>query len=79
MQTHPDVCRRKYKRFSAWHGTWCGTNVSDVAHATHAEWMLGRAEGLAPNKTHRVTISDLNKTPYRTFTKFKEEVLKQNL
>jgi len=38
---------------------------------------MGRVEGLAPHKTHRVTISDPTRTPYRTFTKFKAEMGKQ--
>jgi len=69
-KTHPAVCRRKYKAMSRWHSNWAAQHVSEVAQARHNDWMLGRVEGLRTNKTHRLTLSDLNKTPYRTFTKF---------
>jgi len=75
-QTHPDVCRRKYKKFTSWHTTWSDSHVKDIAKQAHSEWMMGLISGLAPNKTERVTIFDPKKTPYRTFTKFKSEMLK---
>ena len=70
FQTHPAVCRRKYKAMSSWHSSWAAQHVSEAAQSRHNDWMLGRVEGLRTNKTHRLTLSDLNKTPYRTFTKF---------
>merc|ERR1719273_1020667 len=70
-QTHPLVCTRKWKQWSAWHQGWAANHVSEAQQSKHNDWMLGRVEGLRPNKTHRLTLSDLNKTPYRTFTKFK--------
>jgi len=69
-KTHPAVCRRKYKAMSSWHSSWAAQHVSEAAQSRHNDWMLGRVEGLRTNKTHRLTLSDLNKTPYRTFTKF---------
>lgn len=71
FQTHPSVCTRKYKQWSKWHGGWAAQHVSEAAQTKHNDWMVGRVEGLRPNKTHRLTVSDLTKTPYRTFTKFK--------
>jgi len=70
-QTHPLVCTRKWRQFSSWHQTWAASHVTEAQQAKHNDWMLGRVEGLRTNKTHRLTLSDLNKTPYRTFTKFK--------
>ena len=71
FQTHPAVCVRKYKNWCTWHGGWAAQHVTEAQQTKHNEWMLGRVEGLRPNKTHRLTFSDLNKAPYRTFTKFK--------
>ncbi len=45
--------------------------MTEAAQTRHNDWMVGRVEGLRTNKTHRLTVSDLTKTPYRTFTKFK--------
>jgi len=78
-QTHPDVYRRKYKKFSAWHTAWSENHVKEPARHAHSQWMMGLSDGLAPNKTERVTISDPKKTPYRTFTKFKAEMLNSGL
>merc|ERR1712080_433314 len=64
-KTHPAVCRRKYKAMSSWHSSWAAQHVSEAAQSRHNDWMLGRVEGLRTNKTHRLTLSDLNKTPYR--------------
>ena len=65
------MCSRKYKQWNKWHVEWASQHVSEAAQQKHNDWMVGRTEGLRPNKTHRLTVSDLNKTPYRTFTKFK--------
>jgi paired amphipathic helix protein Sin3a len=70
-KTHPAVCVRKYKAWGAWHGAWVAQHVTEAQQTKHSEWMLGRVEGLRPNKTHRLQFSDLSKAPYRTFTKFK--------
>jgi hypothetical protein len=74
LQSHPEVCRRKYKKFSAWHHAWSDQHVTELQQHQHNDWMMGRSEGLATNRTHRLTISDLNRTPYRTFIKFKADV-----
>jgi len=76
-KTHPDVCRHKHAKFDRWHSTWSSSHVTEASSSHHKEWMMGRVEGLAPHKTHRVTISDPTRTPYRTFTKFKAEMGKQ--
>jgi len=70
-ETHSSVCCRKYKQWNKWHADWAAQHVSEAAQSKHNDWMVGRVEGLRNNKTHRLTVSDLNKTPYRTFTKFK--------
>ena len=64
------MCRRKYSDWQGWHAGWAARHVTEAQQARHNDWMLGRVEGLRNNKTHRLTFSDLNKAPYRTFTKF---------
>ena len=74
FQSHPELCKRKYRDFGRWHNEWTAENVTESAQESHATWMMGRCEGLVPNKTHRLTISDPAKTPYRTFTRFMADV-----
>ena len=71
------MCKRKYAKFKAWHASWAATNVPTGASAVMADWFAGKADGLAPNSTTRLTINaDVKKIPpYRTFTKFKAEML----
>jgi len=77
-QTHPDVCNRKYRKFNSWHSKWASQNVANGTNAAMAEWFMGRADGLAPNQTTKVIVNaDTRKIPpYRTFTKYKAEMLK---
>ena len=37
---------------------------------------MGKCDGLVPNKTHKIEYNNLEITPYRTFFKFKAEILK---
>jgi len=37
---------------------------------------MGKCDGLVPNKTHKIVKNNLEITPYRTFFKFKAEILK---
>jgi len=73
-QSHPELCKRKFRDFNRWHSQWSAENVLESQQHAHNEWMMGRGEGMVPNKTHRLTFSDTTKTPYRTFTKFKADV-----
>jgi hypothetical protein len=38
------------------------------------DWFMGRTEGLLGNKTTRIARNDLERTPYRTFFKWRAEV-----
>ena len=57
LQTHPTVCTRKWKQWSAWHQGWAANHVSEAQQSKHNDWMLGRVEGLRANKTHSLTPS----------------------
>jgi len=75
-QSHPDVCKRKFQKFNTWHSEWAKNKISTKDTSYTNDWLMGKVEGLAPNHTTRVTVNDPVTTPYRTFTKFKAEMLK---
>jgi len=76
--SHKAVSRRKTSDFNKWHSKWVKKNVSESAKANIEDWFMGRSDGLVPNKTHKITRADPERTPYRTYYKFKSELLKSN-
>ena len=38
---------------------------------------MGKCDGLVKNKTQKVTKSHQERTPYRTYYKFKAEIIKE--
>ena len=76
FQSHKAVSRRKTSDFNRWHSKWVKDHVSDVQHSSINDWFMGKSDGLVNNKTHKVIKSDQDKTPYRTFYKFKAEIIK---
>ena len=77
LQSHKKVSRRKTGDFNRWHSTWLAENVSESAHSSVADWFMGKTDGLVPNKTHKVVKNDHDKTPYRTYHKFRADIIKQ--
>ena len=71
------VSRRKTSDFNRWQSTWVKDNVSEAQHSSINDWFMGKCDGLVNNKTHKVIKSDQDKTPYRTFYKFKAEIIKE--
>ena len=76
FQSHKKVSRRKTGDFNKWHSKWVKKHVSDSQQSSLNEWFMGKCDGLVPNKTHKVTKADHEKTPYRTYHRFKAEILK---
>lgn len=76
LQSHKAVSRRKCSDFGKWHSKWLKSNVSDSSQTSIQDWFMGKCEGLVANKTHKVTKADLDHTPYRTFYKYKAEIIK---
>lgn len=74
--SHKAVSRRKTGDFNRWHSKWLKQHVSEIQHTNLNEWFMGKSDGLVNNKTHKVIKSDQDKTPYRTFYKFKAEIIK---
>ena len=52
------------------------SHVSENSQTSINEWFMGKSEGLVPNKTVRITRADPDRTPYRTFHKYRAEILK---
>ena len=77
FQSHKAVSRRKTSDFNRWHSRWVKDHVSEVQHSSINDWFMGKCDGLVNNKTQKVVKSDQEKTPYRTFYKFKAEIIKE--
>ena len=76
LQSHKAVSHRKQNDFKRWHSKWLSSNVSDSSKTSINEWFMGKCDGLVPNKTHKIVKNNLDITPYRTFYKYKAEILK---
>jgi len=74
--SHKKVSRRKQADFGQWHSKWLKSNVSDTSQTSIDEWFMGKCDGLVPNKTRKIVKNNMEITPYRTFFKFKAEILK---
>ena len=77
MQSHKAVSRRKTSDFNRWHSKWVKEHVSEVQESSITEWFMGKCDGLVKNKTQKVVKSDQDRTPYRTYYKFKAEIIKE--
>jgi len=75
--SHKAVSRRKTSDFNRWHSKWVKEHVSDIQETNINEWFMGKSDGLVNNKTHKITKSDQDRTPYRTYYKFKAEIIKE--
>ena len=76
LQSHKAVSRRKQGDFGKWHSKWLKSHVAESSQTSINEWFMGKCDGLVANKTHKVTKADLESTPYRTFYKYKAEIVK---
>lgn len=74
--SHKAVSRRKAGDFGRWHSQWLKKNVSESSQTSINEWFMGKCEGLVPNRTHKITKADLERTPYRTYYKYRAEIVK---
>lgn len=74
--SHKAVSRRKQGDFGKWHSKWLKSHVAESSQTSINEWFMGKCDGLVANKTHKVTKADLESTPYRTFYKYKAEIVK---
>ena len=76
FQSHKAVSRRKAGDFGRWHSKWIKSNVSESSQSSINEWFMGKCDGLVPNRTHKVTKADHERTPFRTYYKYRAEIVK---
>ena len=75
FQSHKNVCTRKHRDLSSWHAKWAEENVSEEQSSKTADWFMGRCEGLVRNQTTKVVKNWAEKAPYRTFHKYRAELI----
>lgn len=63
------------KKFRSWHNQWARENVSDQQQKASNDWLMGRGDGVVPNRTRVLTNNDISKTPYRTFNRYRVDSL----
>ncbi|KAK7790679.1 hypothetical protein R5R35_008201 [Gryllus longicercus] len=76
-QSHPAVSRNLSARFSRWHVSWAREHVSDTQHRTCVDWLMGRGEGVVPNRTRVLSDNDTARPPYRAYNRYSVDRLGQ--
>ncbi|KAF5281319.1 hypothetical protein FQA39_LY17831 [Lamprigera yunnana] len=74
-KSHPSVTKRLGIRFRSWLKRWTSANVSDSQHKQCTDWLMGRAEGVVPNRTRVVSNNDLTRSPYSPYNRYRVERL----
>ncbi|KAG5894786.1 hypothetical protein JTB14_005222 [Gonioctena quinquepunctata] len=74
-KSHPQVTKHKSARFRQWLKRWACENVSDVQSKQCTDWLMGRCEGVVPNRTRVLTDNDLSRTPYVPYNRYRVERL----
>ncbi|KAJ3648743.1 hypothetical protein Zmor_020522 [Zophobas morio] len=77
-KTHPEVTKRLSSKFRVWLKKWASVNVSDVQHKHCIDWLMGRGEGVVPNRTRVLTDNDLSRTPYVSYNRYRVERLNED-
>lgn len=75
LQSHPHVTKQKATRFRTWLKRWVSDNVSDVQNKQCIDWLMGRGDGVVPNRTRVLTDNDLSRTPYIPYNRYRVERL----
>ncbi|XP_026280513.1 paired amphipathic helix protein Sin3a [Frankliniella occidentalis] len=74
-QSHPSVSTRLNNKFRSWHNQWAREHVSDSQQKSNSDWLMGRGEGVVPNRTRVLTNNDISKPPYRIFNRYRVDRL----
>ncbi|XP_069703690.1 paired amphipathic helix protein Sin3a isoform X2 [Periplaneta americana] len=74
-QSHSSVSLRLSCKFRGWHGTWAAQHVSDAQHKACVDWLMGRGEGVVPNRTRVLTDNDVARPPYRSYNRYRVDRL----
>ncbi|XP_018324326.1 paired amphipathic helix protein Sin3b [Agrilus planipennis] len=74
-QSHPCVTKKRATKFKTWLKKWTSKNVSETQHKQCTDWLMGRGEGVVPNRTRVMTNNDLTQTPYVPYNRYRVERL----
>ncbi|XP_066262316.1 paired amphipathic helix protein Sin3a-like [Euwallacea similis] len=73
--SHPRVTKQKSSKFRAWLKRWAGEHVTDSQTKYCTDWLMGRVEGVVPNRTRVLTDNDLRRTPYVPYNRYRVDRL----
>ncbi|XP_057664954.1 paired amphipathic helix protein Sin3b isoform X1 [Diorhabda carinulata] len=74
-KSHPHVTKKKAGRFRQWLKHWTSEHVSDIQVKQCTDWLMGRCEGVVPNRTRVLNDNDINRTPYVPYNRYRVERL----
>ncbi|XP_063217594.1 paired amphipathic helix protein Sin3b isoform X4 [Bacillus rossius redtenbacheri] len=74
-ESHAKVSLRLSTRFRKFHSLWESANVSESQQKTCLEWLMGRGDGVVPNRTRVLTDNDVMRAPYRSYNRYRVERL----
>ncbi|XP_045483344.1 paired amphipathic helix protein Sin3b [Harmonia axyridis] len=74
-ESHPRITMRLSTRFKYWLKEWVSENVSDSQHKQCIDWLMGRCEGVVPNRTKILTDNDISRPPYTSYNRYKVDQL----
>ncbi|PSN32659.1 hypothetical protein C0J52_12290 [Blattella germanica] len=74
-QSHSSVSLRLSCKFHGWHSGWTTKHVSDSQHKACVDWLMGRGEGVVPNRTRILTDNDVARPPYRSYNRYRVDRL----
>ena len=75
QQSHSSVSLRLSCKFRGWHGGWASQHVSEAQHRACVDWLMGRGEGVVPNRTRVLTDNDVARPPYRSYNRYRVDRL----
>ncbi|KAH1014584.1 paired amphipathic helix protein Sin3b [Dendroctonus ponderosae] len=74
-QSHPKVTKFKSTKFRSWLKKWASANVTDAQSKQCTDWLMGRSEGVVPNRTRVLADNDLRRTPYVPYNRYRVDRL----
>lgn len=75
IQSHPKVTKYKATKFRGWLKKWANINVNEAQSKLCTDWLMGRCDGVVPNRTRIVTDNDLQRTPYVPYNRYRVDRL----
>lgn len=69
------MTKHKAAKFRGWLKKWAGSNVSDAQSKQCTDWLMGRGDGVVPNRTRVLADNDLQRTPYVPYNRYRVDRL----